>query len=153
MKIPLFFFLFFLGGCTFKQSANCTSSLYRLNKTRMNLSRCWFWLMLNFKCLPDMNGIDWGMTLLLAVSKISDQGRQCGLPQWMPWNSLGSKSIWTVLFPLTELNRKVVVLFTTIWQSQFSSDICGHWCHLDLTCYRKNRLYWGVGKTKIRKKY
>ena len=23
-----------------------------------------------------MNGIDWGMTLLLAVSKISDQGRQ-----------------------------------------------------------------------------
>ena len=26
--------------------------------------------------LPGMNGIDWGMTLLLAVSKISDQGRQ-----------------------------------------------------------------------------
>ena len=66
----------------------------------------------------------------------------------MPWNGLGSKSTWTVLFPLTELDRKVVVLFTT-WQSQFSSDICGHWCHPDLTCYRKNRLYWGVGKTKI----
>ena len=80
MKIP-----FFLeGGCTIKQSVNSTSSLYRLDKTRMNLSRCWFWLMLNFKCLPDMNGIDWGMTLLLAVSKISDQRRKFGLQQWMP---------------------------------------------------------------------
>ena len=60
-----------------------------------------------------MNGIDWGMTLLLVVSKVLDKGRQFGLPQWMPLNGLGSKSTWAVLFSLTKLNRKVV-LFTTM---------------------------------------
>ena len=54
------------------------------------------------------------MTLLLAVSKILDHGRQYGLPHWMPLNGLGSKSTWAVLFLLTELNKKVVVLFTTM---------------------------------------
>ena len=38
-----------------------------------------------------MNGIDWGTTLLLLVSKMLDKGRQFGLPQWMPLNGLESK--------------------------------------------------------------
>ena len=45
------------GGCTLKKSANCTSSLYRLNKTHMNLSRCCFWLILNFKCLCQVGNV------------------------------------------------------------------------------------------------
>ena len=102
------------GGCTFKKSANCSSSLYRLNKTRMNLSRCWFWLILISSVSARYKWDRLGNDCCWSCPKNSDQGKQFGLPQWMPWNDLGSKSTWTVLFPLTELNRKVVVLFTTM---------------------------------------